>query len=168
MKLIFYVLIPIIFCSCSLEKSEEEYFTTVTGLEITDSIQIISESDSYYIGEGEYSLIFKTSKNQIEKWISEKPPWGLGEWQRDTVDFNIGFHCSFGTQEGSPSLSTTNGTTNYSGNDEAIKILSDTNNHYSFQEICCPEQGDALRFHNGTLLIIKPNKKTVYLSVWDY
>lgn len=168
MKAIFSILLTLVITSCSINQSDEEYFTRVTGLKITEPIEIIDKSNSYVMGDGEYSIIFKTSEQQIMKWISNKPPWSLDDWKRGTVDHDIGFHCSFGNSDGSPSISSINDITKYSGHSEVIEILTDSNNYFSYEERCCPEQGGALRYHNGALLIIKPHSNTVYLSVWDY
>lgn len=158
----------IILSGCSPDKSEEEYFTEVTGLEIVDSIKIIREGDNYMADEGEYWFVFETGDSQISKWITSSPPWGMSEWQRGLINYEIGFHCSLGDEGGNPGVFTLDGITAYNGSESVIEILTDTNNFYAYEERCCPEHGDELRFHNGSLLIINPVTKTVYLSIWDW
>jgi len=168
MKVILLVLISIALVSCNISESKEEYFTRLTGLEIVESIDLTSKSENYlFNGDGHTSLIFQTSEKQMKRWISNSPPWSLSEWKRGIVDFEIGLHTNFGISQGNISVTTVNDSTFYSGSEKMISILTDKDNYYSYEERCCSERYNDLRFHNGTLLIINPNSKTVYLSIWD-
>jgi hypothetical protein len=153
----------IFFIRCS--PSVESHFEKLTGLEITDSIKILKETDTYYASEGEWSINFTTNTKQINEWLSNNPPWSLKNWQRGEVEHQIGFHCRFGFDE-SVGMASSGDESFYSGNKKIIDILSDSSNYYAYEERCCDDED--LRYHNGSLLIINPRTKTVYFSVWDY
>lgn len=149
-----------------MELSDEELFTRLTGLEIKDPIEVELRGNDYMAAEGEEWLIFTTTPEQIARWIEQGRAPYLSEWDTGMVPHQIGFHCSFGLN--TPGVSSVGGEESYSGDEDIISILSDPGNLYASEERCCGDDEGPLRYHNGTLLIIKPDSNKVYLSVWDY
>jgi hypothetical protein len=161
-----YLLLLIIFASCS-SSTPKEIFEERTGLKISDSIKNVDVVDNYEIREGEFSIVFKTTENQIKLWLDSGPPWENAKWQKGKIPYEIGVAVKFNFPDGVSAGIYDNGESMYFGNEALIKLLNDSTNYYSFVEDCCPKE-KGLRFHNGRLLIIQPQTKMVYFQHWDF
>lgn len=147
-----------------VSRNKEDKFEQITGLNISDTVVFIKKTDTYFPFEGEYSLVFKTTKKQIEKWVKGKPAWGNEIWNKGQIPFDIGMSVQFNFQEGVSVASNQDEKKFYSGDKELEKLLNDSTNYYVFKEDCCPD----LRFNDGQLLILNSKTQMVYYSGWNY
>jgi hypothetical protein len=145
-------------------KTKEDKFEDITGLNISDSVSFITKKDTYFVFEGEYSLVLKTTKKQIKKWINERPPWDNKSWNKGPIPFDIGIGVQFNFKDGVARVTNEDGKEFYSGDTDLETLLNDSTSYYVFKEDCCPD----LRFHDGQLLILQPNTQMVYYSGWNY
>ena len=142
-------------------------FTQITKLEWPKSAKVITVSDTHggFLGDGEFYLVFETEQEDLEKWLSNPPPWEIDEWVSGPVPPEIGSNASFGL--GGAGTSSINGvSTEYWGGEPLIQLLNSNNIWYVAKERCCGR--DSLYFHNGELLIIDLEAGKVWLSSWDY
>lgn len=161
-----YLYILFFFLSGCSSSDPKTVFEERTGLSISDSISNIRVTDSYELLEGDFSIVFKTTKSQINSWLNNSPPWKNLKWHKGQIPPEIGIAVRFNFPEGVASVSSDNGKNTYFGDENLIKLLNDTTNYYSYVEDCCSgEKG--LRFHDGRLLILQPHTRMIYYTVWD-
>lgn len=144
--------------------SAPDFVLSETGIAVTDDWTEIDSEDEHggFVGDGETFAIFKLKQEAIDTLIESAPPWS-DEWQSGPVPGEIGFHCSFGTDGvsfggpiGEPG--------SYLGNESLVDLLGSKLILFDAKERCC----DTISWHNGHLIVIDPNARTVWLSVWDF
>jgi hypothetical protein len=140
-------------------------FERVTGLDWPSNATIVSSGNDHggFLGDGEFHVVFDVDQLTIDNFLAQQPRKPLSQWQFGPVPTEIGFHCRFGTA-GVAAVSINDGPTNYSGDPELENVLGSSQVMYSAHERCC----DSLRWHNGTLLVVDPMNRRVWLSVWDW
>ncbi len=145
----------------SIDPNPDIRFTQITGLEWPETAKIITTGDTYFLGEGEFYLVFEVDQEVLETWLSNPPPWEGNEWKSGPVPQKIGYHTTFGTS------GTIIGGTEYIGDEQLVKLLNSNSIWYVAKERCCSDR-DYLEFHNGNLLIIDLDSNRVWLSIWDF
>lgn len=150
-------------------KDIKQDFKKETGLTIQYPIKAVHKNDTYFVTEGEYSIVFKTTSNQVHKWLTSSPPWKEGKWEHGSIPGQIGMHCKFYFPAGTGLIKKGTGQWVYAENNALTQMLNDTSNYYTFRERCCPESGsEELRFHKGDLLVLQTDSNKVWYSSWDY
>jgi len=149
----------------SISSSPRMVFESETGLRWPSNAAIVSTGANHdgFHGDGEFHLVLDLDQSEIDHLLATQPRSPMSQWQSGPVPTEIGFHCSFGT-EGVIALSFDGGKTKYSGDEELENLLGSSAIVYSALERCC----DSLRWHNGTLLVVDPKNRRVWLSIWDF
>lgn len=144
--------------------SAPEFLLAETGIAMGDGWSEVDSGDEHggMVGDGESIAVFKLTQPAIDKLIESKPPWSA-DWQVGPVPGEIGFHCNFGT-DGVAFGGPIGETGTYTGDESLVRLLSSGRLFYDAKERCC----DSLPWHNGHLIVIDPDTKTVWLSVWDF
>ena len=145
--------------------SPQSVFESETGLTWPSSAVIVSSGDDHggFHGDGEFHVMFEVDDATVNKLLAKKPASPLSDWTKGPVPTEIGCNCLFGTTRVS-ALSHNGGLTRYSDDPELDDVLGATAIMYSAHERCC----DTLEWHNGTLLIVDPRNRRVWLSIWDF
>ncbi|TWU21236.1 hypothetical protein [Novipirellula artificiosorum] len=144
--------------------SAPEFLRAETGIEMGDGWSEVDSEDEHggFVGDGETFAVFKLTQPAIDKLIESKPPWSAG-WQSGPVPGDIGLHCDFGT-DGVAFGGLIGEAGTYTGDELLVRLLGSQRVIYDAKERCC----DSLPWHNGNLIVIDPDTKTVWLSVWDF
>ena len=76
---------------CLEVKNEAQAFNESSGLKLPDDAQIIESCDNHggFHGDGEYYIVFDTSKEKIDKYLQTNP-WE-SQWQKQPVPQDISF-----------------------------------------------------------------------------
>lgn len=160
-----YLFIIAIIVSGCLPFGHKGEFQARTGLEPGAAFDVVA-TDTYFAGEGEYSIVFRTTQEQIDTWLKNNPPWKNERWRTGQVPHQIGICCQFNFPERVAVSGSKESGQTYRGDKDLEQLLNDTTNYYVFREDCCNDE--RLRFHDGALLIIQPRTKMVYYSHWNY
>jgi len=159
-----------IFASC-FQKSKDiklnDDFINRTGLKFIDSAYNIENRNTYSFNEGEYSLVFKITKSQLNAWLNSTPPWENRIWTKGPIPHEIGIACQFNFPDRVGVGTDKRGIEDYYGDENLKRLLNDSTNFFTVREDCCPGE-DRLRFHAGALLILSPSSNMVYYSNWKY
>lgn len=147
--------------------SPRHRFEKSTGLTIKAPVLYFLAKDTYGIIEGEYSVVLKTTKDQIDQWLKNTPPWENRKWSKGPVPAELGANAQFNFPRRVGYGIDRDGKTVYSGDKNLAALLNDPATYYVFKELCCPDK-EGLRFHDGCLLILQPTTQMVYYSNWNY
>ena len=143
-------------------------FTTATGLPWPTNAEIIALDDTHggFHGDGEFYLVFQTDAETIQSYLDTTPSLDV-PWQQGPIPTDIGFHMTFGT-EGIGTMSVNGSAAEYVGDSTLTELFTSETVYFSATERCCSEQGEALRWHNGTFVLVDPTTNTVWFSAWDF
>lgn len=149
----------------SISSSPQRAFESETGLKWPSGAVIVSSGANHdgFHGDGELHVVFDLAQSEIDYLLATQPRSPMSRWQSGPVPTEIGFHCSFGT-DGVGAMSVDDGQAEYFGDGELERLLGSSEILYSAHERCC----DSLRWHNGTLLVVDPRNRRVWLSIWDF
>src|SRR5688572_4290471 len=121
-----------LFISCSSIGDFEQR----TDLEVTQASEKIDRTDTRAFGEGEYSIVFKTTPKQIETWLNGKPPWDNPRWTNGPIPHKLGIACQFNFPNRVGVTGSADGAKSYSGDKELEQLLNDSATYYAFRFDC--------------------------------
>lgn len=119
-------------------------FSEITRLELPEGAKLVVADDTHggFHGDGELFFVYTVSREAIEEWLVEPPPWSQREWQRGPVPREISSHCLDAPTEGM--------------NRNRVRYVAE-DSEYS-----------GIPWHNGRLLVLDPQAGRVVLSCWDF
>jgi len=140
-------------------------FQRETGLDWPSGATIVSVGDTHggFLGDGEFHVILDVDDSAINQLLKTLPKAPLSKWTPGPVPGIIGVHCRFGT-DGVSVGSHNDEPEHYVGDPELVSMFGSPDVMYSAQEYCC----ESLPWHNGTLIVVDPTAKRIWLSIWDF
>lgn len=123
--------------------NQAQVFYNSSGLELPSNAQIIKSCDDHggFHGDGEYYVVFNTSKEEIDKYFQTNP-WD-SQWQKQPVPKDI---------------------SSRTGLTEAYADIFESSDIWY---IATGEDG-AIPYHNGKLMVVDLIKNRVFYSQWDF
>lgn len=137
-------------------------FVRITALEPPVEATFISYAYDDWIMDWEYYLAFETDHETIARWLSAPPPLDVKTWIRGPVPFEA-LKPSFG-MESAMQWRDENGLVSYDGDERLVRLLTSDQVWYAAEELCC----DNFRFHEGSLIVLDPEKRQVWVASWGY
>ncbi len=154
------IVIVIVSANIGLDHREQriavERFESITGLEYPEDAVVVSVGeDRGFNGDGEYYLVFKTSRQVIDDYLDQRL-FKMAPWSRGPLPKEIRIFPIFGTD-------------GYRDDDALTRLFDRRDVFYSAVRWAGKEgwSGKGLNWANGRILLVDQKSEKVWFSIWD-